>query len=171
MVRSLPTVDTTFWHPAQGPALPPLQVTVAQPAQLRSAIFFNLCCCGSFLKTSHLAGECFLLHSWNITHSWVHFASGSQALGGGKRTFFRSVLRSSLVAMTRALRLPEFPRSYRLSRPSEDGDICALWRGLGLGSACRSLIATMLVAYSSRSSTNPHALLKPGWLPKLVWLG
>jgi hypothetical protein len=46
---------------------------------------------GQLLESVALPGR-FSPHTRNITQSWVHLASGSQAFGGGKRTFFRSAL-------------------------------------------------------------------------------
>ncbi len=117
------------------------------------------------MNVSHFAGECFLSQFRNITHSWVHLASGSQAFSGGKRTFSWSALRLSVVVMTRAFLPTEFLRLYQPPRPSEDGNFCDLCRGIGLGSTCHSLVATMLVAYASRSSTKSsmyHAMSSAG---------
>ncbi len=83
----------------------------------------------------------------------------------GKRIFFWSALRLSVAVITCALLPTEFPRLYRPPQPYEDGDLCI---GISLGSTCRSLVATTLMAYASRSSMNramAHALSSAGSLP------
>ncbi len=89
-------------------------------------------------------------------------------LRGRKRTFFRSALLLSVTVMTCAFLPDDSPRLYCPPWPSEDGDLCDLCRGAGLGSTCLSLVATMLMAYLSLSFTNTsmyYALSSAGSLP------
>ncbi len=163
-MRCLATVDTAVGYPAQGPTLSPLQVMTAQPAQLKAIYLLQPLLRRQFFEDVAYRGRVLLV----LEHHTFHFASGSQGFGGGKCTFFWSALRLSVVAMTLAFCSMEFPGLYQPPGPSEYGNLCTLWRGIGLGSTCRSLVATMLMAYSSRSSTNSanaHVLSTAGHLP------
>jgi hypothetical protein len=157
-VRSLATINTTVGHPAQGPALSTLQVAVAQSAQfpvgyplqplLQRKLLEGLTPCRQVLLIALLRTSC---TPWSTLPRGPRPSEAGSEPSSGLH-FGHLWWHDSGIPATGT------PRIISVS---------SALRGR-MGSTCRLLVATMLMAYSSRSSRNPakaRALLKAGNCP------